>query len=53
MCSQSAIVAFKRVVMLARATLGEEILGLPLNTSWVGKDVNINDPVEVDLAGRL
>ena len=39
--------------MLARATLGEGTLGLPLNIGWAGKDINIDDPMEVELAGRL
>jgi hypothetical protein len=39
--------------MHARATLGEGTLSLPLNSSWACNDVNINDPVELDLAGRL
>ena len=52
-CSQSAIVAFKKVVIPARATLGGGSLSLPTNTGWAGKDVNIDDPVEAALAGRL
>jgi len=35
-CSQSAIVAFKKIVMPARATLGRGALSLPLNTGWAG-----------------
>jgi hypothetical protein len=52
-CPQSTIVAFKKVVMHARATLGGGALSLPINTGWAGKDGNIDDPVEVALAGRL
>jgi hypothetical protein len=39
--------------MHARATLEGGALSLPINTGWAGKDVNIDDPVEVALAGRL
>ena len=39
--------------MLARATLGVGALSLPINYGWTGKDINIDDPVEVALAGRL
>ena len=39
--------------MHARATLGGGTLSLPINTGWAGKDVNIDDPVEVALAERL
>ena len=39
--------------MHARATLGGGAFSLSLNTSWAGKDVNIHDPAEVALAGRL
>jgi hypothetical protein len=39
--------------MHAQATLGKESLRLPLNTGWTCKDVNIDDPVEVELTGRL
>ena len=39
--------------MFARATLGGGSLSLPLNIGWAGKDVSIDDPVEVELAGRL
>jgi len=39
--------------MHARATLGEGSLSLQLNIGWSGKDVNIDDLVEVELAGRL
>ncbi len=46
-CSQSAIVAFKKVGMHARAALGVGALSLPINTGRTGKDVNIEDPVEV------
>jgi hypothetical protein len=39
--------------MPARATLGGGALSLPSNTGWAGKDMNINDPVEVALTWRL
>jgi len=39
--------------MHARAKLGGGALSLPINTYWAGKDVNIDDPVEVALAGCL
>jgi hypothetical protein len=39
--------------MHARATHGEGTLNLPLDSDWAGNDANINDPVEVELAGRL
>ena len=40
--------------MPAHATLGKGSLRLPLHIGWTGKDVNIDDPVEVELlAGRL
>ncbi len=39
--------------MPARATFGGESLSLPLTTGWAGNDDNIDDPVEVALAGRL
>jgi hypothetical protein len=47
------IIAFTKVAMPARATLGGGALSLPINNGWVGKDVNIDDPVEIALAGRL
>jgi hypothetical protein len=52
-CSQNTIVAFKKVVIHARATLGGGVLSLPINTGWAGKDVNIDDPVELALAESL
>jgi hypothetical protein len=52
-CSQSESVAFKKVVMPARSTLGGGTLSLPINSGWEGKDINIDDPVELALAGRL
>jgi hypothetical protein len=36
--------------MPARVTLGGGALSLPIGTGWAGKDVNIDDPVEVALA---
>jgi hypothetical protein len=39
--------------MHARATLGEGSLSLPLDLGWANKDININDPFEVELASRL
>ncbi len=39
--------------MPARATLGGGALSLPINTGWASKNINIDDPVEVALAGRL
>ncbi len=39
--------------MSVRATIGGGALCLPINTGWAGKDINIDDPVEVALAGRL
>ncbi len=39
--------------MPARATLGGGALSLPTNSGWAGKDINIDDPVELALAGRL
>jgi hypothetical protein len=45
-CSQSTIVAFKKVVMHVRTTLRVGALSLPISTGWAGKDVNIDDPVE-------
>ena len=39
--------------MPARATLGGGFLSLPINTGWAGKDVSIDNHVEVELAGRL
>jgi hypothetical protein len=52
-CSQSASVAFKKVVMHARATLAGGALSLPINTGWTCTDIHIGDPVEVALTGRL
>jgi hypothetical protein len=45
--------AFKKVVMPARATFRGGALSLPINSGWAGKDINIEDQVEVALAGRL
>ena len=53
MCYQSTIVALNKVVMPARATLGRGALSFPINTGWAGKDISIDSPVEVALAGRL
>jgi hypothetical protein len=53
MCSQSAVVAFKMVVIPARAILGEGSLSLPAKAGWAGKKFNIDDPVKIALAGRL
>ena len=53
MCSRRESVAFKKVVIPARATLGGRALALPINIGRTGKDVNIDDPMEVALAGRL
>ena len=53
MCSQGAIVALKKIVMPARTTLGGGALSLPISTGRASKDVNIDDSVEVALAGRL
>jgi len=39
--------------MHARAILGGGSLSLPRKFGWAGKDININDSVEVALAGRL
>jgi hypothetical protein len=39
--------------MPARATLGGGTLSLPINSGWAGKDINMDDPVELALAGRL
>jgi hypothetical protein len=50
---RNAIVTLNRVVMLARGTLGEGRLSLPLDLSWAGKDINIDEQVEVELTGRL
>ena len=52
-CSRSAIAAFKKGVMNTRATLGGGALSLSINTGWAGKEVHIDDPVEVAMAGRL
>jgi hypothetical protein len=43
----------RRLFLPTRSTLGEEILNFSPNFGWAGKNVNINDPVEIDLAGRL
>ena len=53
MCSQSATVALKKVFIPARARLAGGALSLPTNIGWTCKDVNIDDPAEVALAGRL
>jgi hypothetical protein len=50
---QSESVAFKKVVMHARAELERGTLSLPINSGWAGKDINMDDPTEVALAGRL
>jgi hypothetical protein len=50
---RSDTVAFKKVIMHARATLGGGALSLPIDSGWAVKDINIDDPVEVALAGRL
>ena len=52
-CSESAIVESMKVIMPAQATLGNGSLRLQLNTGWICKDVNIDDPLEVELAERL
>jgi len=39
--------------MHARATLGGGTLSLPINLGWTGKDINMDDTVELALAGRL
>jgi hypothetical protein len=41
------------IAMPARATIGGGSRSLHPNTGWAGKNVNIDDPVEVELAGRL
>ena len=38
--------------MPARTNLRGKALSLPLNTGWVGKDVDIDVPVKVALAGH-
>jgi hypothetical protein len=52
-CSQSESAAFKKVVMPARATLGSGTLSFPIKSGWAGKDINMDDPAELALAGRL
>ena len=53
MCSQNTIVAFKKITIPARATLGEEIINFSQKYGWACKDVNSNDTGEMELAYRL
>ncbi len=39
--------------MPARATLGGGAASLSINSGWAGKDINIDDPVELASVGRL
>ncbi len=39
--------------MHARVTLGGGALSIPIISGWAGKDIDMDDPVELALAGRL
>jgi hypothetical protein len=49
----SGTVAFKKVVAPAQAILGKDSFKFPLLSGWSQKDINTNDPIEVELASRL
>jgi hypothetical protein len=44
---------FKKVVIPALATLGVGINSVPPSSGWSSKNINIDDPIEVALAGDL
>ena len=49
----SVIVAFKKVVIPAQAILGVGINNVPPSSGWSSKNINLEDPIEVALAGEL
>ncbi len=49
----SAIGVFKKLVVLAQAILGVGINDVPPSSGWSTKDINLDDPIEVALAGEL
>ncbi len=52
-CSQNAIVAFKKVVIDARATLWEGNCDFSPNFGWARKNINMNYPAEMKFVGRF
>jgi hypothetical protein len=44
---------FKKVVIPAQAILGVGINDFPPSSGWSTKDNNLDDPIEVALAGEL
>ena len=44
---------FKRVVIPAQAILGVGINDVPSSTGWSTKSINLDDPIEVALAGEV
>jgi hypothetical protein len=51
--SPSAIGVFKKVVVPAQAILGVGINDDPPSSGWSTKNINLDDPIEVALAGEL
>jgi hypothetical protein len=44
---------FKRVVISAQTILGEGVNDIPSSSGWSTKNINLDDPIEVALAGEL
>ena len=51
--SPSGTVAFNKVVIPALATRGVGINSVPYSSGWSSKNISLNDPIEVALAGEL
>ena len=44
---------FKKVIIPAQAILGVGINNVPPSSGWSSKNINLEDPIEVALAGEL